>query len=134
MQLSRSGEFIIPRTPANDVILGFSHDPSNHGLDVRRTIRAELFYSGGKINGFAVYREIYGRNKGYSAVFVYGELSGLKRIQELGTIDNYAVVNGRQYPLCYRWAIRDAFSFYNYNNGIPDASKLTTHFNSFPNC
>ena len=120
------------------MILGFSHDPSNHGLDVRRTIRAELFYSGGKIDG-SLFIGKYTAGTGYSAVFVYGELAELKRVKELGTIDNYAVVGGYREvnpPLESAYTtdalFGAAFSFYKYNNGIPDASKLTTHFNLFP--
>src|SRR5574344_308358 len=86
MQLSRSGEFTIPRTPANDLLLGFSHDPSNDGNYIRKSKPAELHYSGGKIDGYLFIGK-FTTGSGYSAVFVYGELAGLKRIQELGTID-----------------------------------------------
>lgn len=52
LQLSRSGEFSIPRTPVNDIILEFSHDASKDGQFVRNRKAAELYYSGGKIDGY----------------------------------------------------------------------------------
>lgn len=138
MSLSRSGEFTIPRTPANDVMLGFSHDPSNDGNYVRKSKPAELFYSGGKIDGYLFIGK-FSSGSGYSAIFVYGELAGLKRIQELGTIDEYMTTNMSESidePLVNSYYPTGLFPleflFWRYQNGIPDASKFVTYFNQFP--
>lgn len=138
MQLSRSGEFIIPRTPANDLLLGFSHDPSNDGNYIRKSKSAELHYSGGKIDGYLFIGK-FTAGSGYSAVFIYGELAGLKRIQELGTIDEYMSANyslSVDEPLINSYYPSGLFPFesrfWRYQNGIPDASKFVTHFNQFP--
>lgn len=138
MQLSRSGEFTIPRTPANDLLLGFSHDPSNDGNYIRKSKPAELHYSGGKIDGYLFIGK-YTTGSGYSAVFVYGELAGLKRIQELGTIDEYVSTNDQTdfdeslinsyFPT---GLLPFDFRFLRYQNGIPDANKNTTYVNQLP--
>jgi hypothetical protein len=139
MQLNRSGEFSIPRTPHNDIQLGFSHDPSNDGRYIRKSIPAELYYSGGKIEG-ALFVGKYTDGSRYSAVFVYGELFALKRIQEMSTIDTYIVTNEHKSisnstlvnaysPTGY---FNSNFDFYRYKNGVPDASKQVSYFNQFP--
>ena len=139
MSLSRSGEFTIPRTPANDLILSFSHDPSNDGNYVRKSKPAELHYSGGKIDGYLFIGK-FTTGSGYSAIFVYGELAGLKRIQELGTIDEYMTTNlnysvEEQFTSSYSASgLFSTYIFrpYAYRNGIPDVDKYVTHFNQFP--
>lgn len=87
MQLSRSTEFQVPATPHNNKLLEFANDPAADGSYVRRRKMAELYYSGGKIDGFLFFGKF---DKGsYSAIFVYGELTKIKLLNELGNIANY---------------------------------------------
>ena len=86
MALSRSTEFAIPRTPKNDRLLDFAHDPAKFGEATRKSRAVELQYSGGKIAG----RLFYGRYSGtYSGVFIYGELEALQRANKYGVLKNF---------------------------------------------
>ena len=142
MQLSRSGEFNIPRTPANDIILEFSHDAAKDGQFVRNRKAAELYYSGGKIDGYIYISKFSGG--GYSALFVYGELLALKNISERGFIGSYAkfidfitpglsgiygIKTSYQANGNYPYA---GFDLYNYKNGVDDANKNVDYFNLSP--
>ena len=44
MQLSRSGEFTIPDTPKNNMLLEFGNNPSNDGYGVRKKKLVELHF------------------------------------------------------------------------------------------
>ena len=138
MQLSRSGEFTIPETPNNNNMLDFANNQSNDGSFVRNKKKSELYFSGGKIDGW-LYISKY--SNGYSAIFVYGELSALKRISELGNISSFAkfidfVVPGTT-PIKTSYQANGnfpyaGFDFYNYKNGVDDANKNTDYFNLSP--
>lgn len=138
MQLSRSGEFKINRTPANDALLEFSHDFVFNGNFVRQKKLAELHYSGGKIDGYIYFGKY--ESGAYSAIFVYGELSALKAISDLGNITEY--VQSASYVITDEIYIDSAyfsdgiftqnFRFYDYKNGIADADKLVTGMNLSP--
>ena len=124
MQLSRSTEFQIPRTPQNDILLSFSHDPNKDGGSVRTRKDAELFYSGGKIDGFLSIGKFSGG--GYSAIFVYGELTALKTLKEKGNIAGYADFTDSLMTISVGLAdaydingvLQSNFSWYYYKNGI----------------
>lgn len=137
MQLSRSGEFTIPRTPANDLMLNFSHDPSFDGTFIRQKKSAELFYSGGKIDGYLFIGKCSG--KGYSSVFVYGELTALKLANDRGIIFDYVpfsdymtVQTPTVNPYNVNGILTRNFAFYNYMNGIDESSKLVDYCNMSP--
>lgn len=138
MQLSRSGEFITPRTPANDAILEFSHDVAKDGEFIRKRKSAELHAPGIKIPGFLYFGKY--SNGGYSTIFVYGELTALKRINESGAISNYiaptdaltAVASSITSAYFADGLLADKFKFYNYINGISAADKLVTGVNLSP--
>jgi hypothetical protein len=144
MQLSRSGEFSIPRTPANDLLLDFSHNPSSDGTFIRKKKQAELHYSGGKIDGYLFIGKYTGGtySGSYSAVFVYGELSGLKSISEKGSIGTYlnlnltdsVYVDPTSIVSAYNSSgiLPDTFKLYNYRNLIQDVNKLTNAINMLP--
>lgn len=138
MQLSRSGEFTIPRTPINDVMLDFSHDASRDGNYIRKKKLCELFYSGGKIDGYLFISKY--ADKGYSAIFVYGELTALKSINDRGNISEYVqfpdyiTTNSTNILSSYNASgvLPYFFKFYNYKNGIADGSKLVSYANLSP--
>lgn len=138
MQLSRSGEFTIPRTPINDVMLDFSHDASRDGNYIRKKKLCELFYSGGKIDGYLFISKY--ADKGYSAIFVYGELTALKSINDRGNISEYVqfpdyiTTNSTNILSSYNASgvLPYLFKFYNYKNGIADGSKLVSYANLSP--
>lgn len=138
MQLSRSGEFITPRTPANDAILEFSHDVAKDGEFIRKRKSAELHAPGIKIPGFLYFGKY--SNGGYSTIFVYGELTALKRINEIGAISNYiaptdalkAVASSITSAYFANGLLAYNFKFYNYINGISEADKLVTGVNLSP--
>ena len=137
MQLSRSGEFTIPDTPKNNMLLEFGNNPSNDGYGVRKKKLVELHYSGGKIQGSLFFGKY---SKGYSAIFVYGELEVLKNINEKGTIKNYVSMPqvlstasiAPASPYSATGVLSNSFYFYNYNNGIADANKLVNYINLQP--
>ena len=137
MALSRSTEFAIPRTPTNDRLLDFAHDPAKFGEATRKSRSVELQYSGGKIAG----RLFYGRYTGtYSGVFVYGELEALQRANKYGVLKNFTsfpqVLNTATATLQSAYDINgtllNSFAFYKYRNTIAEADKLVTGLNTSP--
>lgn len=138
MQLSRSSEFTTPRTPANDAILEFSHDVAQDGNFIRKRKAAELHGSGIKISGFLYFGKY--SNGGYSTIFVYGELTALKRLNEIGAIGNYinptdslTVEDDSITPAYFASGkLANNFKFYNYRNGVAEADKLVTGVNLSP--
>lgn len=138
MQLSRSSEFTTPRTPANDAILEFSHDVAHDGNFIRKRKAAELHGSGIKIPGFLYFGKY--SNGGYSTIFVYGELTALKRLNEIGAIGNYinpsdslTVEDDSITPAYFASGkLANNFKFYNYRNGVAEADKLVTGVNLSP--
>lgn len=138
MQLSRSSEFTTPRTPANDAILEISHDVAQDGNFIRKRKSAELHGSGIKIPGFLYFGKY--SNGGYSTIFVYGELTALKRLNEIGVIGNYinptdslTVEDDRITPAYFAdGELANNFKFYNYRNGVAEADKLVTGVNLSP--
>ena len=126
MQLSRSTEFQVPATAHNNRLLEFANDPSADGSYVRRRKMAELYYSGGKIDGFLFFGKF---DKGsYSAIFVYGELTKIKLLNELGNIANYTNYTATlsTAPPAFESAYYASgilpyyFAWYKYKNGKPN--------------
>ena len=87
IDVSRSTSFEIPATAKNNYILGIANDPALFGLYGRVRIEAQMQYSGGAENGY-LYITSANRDS-YSAVFVFGELLGLKDIKEAGKIADF---------------------------------------------
>ena len=139
MQLSRSSEFSIPATPVNNALLGFANNPGMNGEVVRKKLNAELHYSGGKITGLLSIGKFDGSQ--FSAIFVYGELTALKFIQDKGNISNYTsfsqalTVNTGNIVSAYKsdGTLNDySFKFYKYKNGVADGDKLVSFLNMMP--
>lgn len=84
VEVSRSTSFEIPATARNTKILDFANNPAYFGLFARARIAAQMQYSGGVENGY-LYISSADKDK-YTAVFVFGELLGLKAIKEAGKI------------------------------------------------
>lgn len=139
MQLSRSGEFTIPETAANNALLGFANDPAKGGEIIRKKLPTELHYSGGYITGILSIGK-YDSSSGFSAIFVYGELADLKRVSELGNIGNYTqtalTLEATSASITNSYfasgLFPDPFNFYQYKNGIADAEKLDAVVNLSP--
>lgn len=86
--LSRSQAIFLPATPKNNTFFGFSNNPAEYGLNARISYDAEIWYSGGKIEGKMFVIDFHMR-KGYNCLFIFGELLKLKEIKEAGNIGNY---------------------------------------------
>ncbi len=123
MNLSRSAEFEIPRTPKNDLIFSFGHDFAKSGDLIRRKIESELYYSGGKISGLLY---VQGYTDNYNAVFVYGELVELKKLKDAGNVSGYlnlmenilVIQNNLITSYYIDGNLPSNFAFYNYENNI----------------
>lgn len=138
MQVSRSTEFQVPATPQNNLTLNFASDPSSDGGWVRQKKKAELHYSGGKIDGFLFFGKYSKGN--YSAIFVYGELEALKTAKEKGNLVDYCnfTLSLPTTSPVFRTAyyangiLPYDFAWYNYKNGIADANRLNGVMNYSP--
>lgn len=91
IKLSRSHNIILPPTPKNNAFFGFSNKPEFEGLEVRSNYSAEIWYSGGKIEGTLFVSDFSG--KGYNCIFVFGNLLLLKRIKEAGKLKDILNLN-----------------------------------------
>ena len=142
MQLSRSAEFVIPATPINNAIFGFANEVSRDG-DLVRIVFAntQMYYDGGVITG-NLQVNTFDAGSGYKAIFVYGELTILKKLKEAGTIDTYCTNLSNEVVLDNA-NIKDAyhangvfneyqFGIINYINGVNDPDKLVSQNNLSP--
>lgn len=84
LQLNRTTQFDIPRTPLNDAIFSHAGNPSSAGTQARRRIAAQMQYSGGAEDGY-LYMTAAAADR-YTVCFVFGELTGLRAIREAGTL------------------------------------------------
>ena len=87
LQISRTQEFTLPRTPRNDNILGFAAEVQQYGQMMRQSVAAVVMCEGIQISGYLVISEVTA--KGYKAVLTYGELSKLAEIKAAGKIGDY---------------------------------------------
>lgn len=87
LQISRTQEFTLPRTPRNDNILGFAAEVQQYGQMMRQSVAAVILCEGIQISGYLVISEV--TSKGYKAVLTYGELSKLAEIKAAGSIGDY---------------------------------------------
>ena len=87
LQISRTQEFTLPRTPRNDNILGFAAEVQQYGQMMRQSVAAVVMCEGIQISGYLVISEVTA--KGYKAVLTYGELSKLAEIKAAGSIGDY---------------------------------------------
>lgn len=87
LQISRTQEFTLPRTPRNDNILGFAAEVQQYGQLMRQSVPAVVMCEGIQISGYLVISEV--TPKGYKAVLTYGELSKLAEIKAAGSIGDY---------------------------------------------
>ena len=140
VKLSRSTEFIIPKTPQNEALLLYSSEIAGSGAMMRRKVQCEAHHSsGGYIKGYLSLKS-YSKNE-YSAIFVYGELEALKRTLELGNISTY-IFTTAQLPTSAGRATTSAqnasgillynFDFYRYISDVPVAQRFATTINMSP--
>lgn len=83
LKCERTTEFSLLDTPTNNRVLSLAKDPAFYGDGMRRKFDAQL------INGVCVkngYLYVSKFDKTYRAVFVTGELLGLRKIKELGKL------------------------------------------------
>ena len=91
LQISRTQEFTLPRTPRNDNALGFAAEVQQYGQMMRQSVAAVVMCEGIQISGYLVISEVTA--KGYKAVLTYGELSKLAEIKAAGSIADYLQLN-----------------------------------------
>lgn len=136
IKLSRTIEFNIPATSNNKKFLNFANRPDFDGNKIRYKYIAELWYSGGKIDGELLINEFSDNN--FKAIFIYGNLLKFKEIKEKGEISTYLNLPDKiEYPyqlLNYLDNINSPvpFAFFNYLNGVPDDEKLDGVINLMP--
>ena len=140
VKLSRSTEFMIPKTPKNESLLLFSSDIAGAGAMMRRKVNAEAHHSsGGYLKG---YLSIKSYSKGdYSAIFVYGELEALKKTLEMGNIGTYVTTSeqlttnsGRATTSAQNASgvLLNNFDFYRYISDVPVSQRFATTINMSP--
>lgn len=140
VKLSRSTEFLIPKTPHNESLLLFSSNIAGNGVMMRRKVQAEAHHSsGGYVKGYLSLKS-YSKNE-YSAIFVYGELEVLKKTLELGNISTYVAttkyifVNSGTTTVSAQNAsgiLLNDFDFYRYISDVPTADRFATTINMSP--
>ena len=140
VKLSRSTEFMIPKTPKNESLLLFSSNIAGSGVMMRRKVQCEAHHSsGGYIKGYLSLKS-YSKNE-YSAIFVYGELEALKKTLELGNIGTYVVAT-KQLPTASNLPTVSAqnasgvllsdFEFYKYISDVPASQRFSGSVNMSP--
>lgn len=138
IKLSRTIEFNIPATSNNKKFLNFANRPDFDGNKIRYKYNAELWYSGGKINGELLINEFSDNN--FKAIFIYGNLLKFKEIKEKGEISTYLnlpdKITSPYYSLAFNYLDNVnnpiPFAFFNYLNGLPDNEKLNGVINLLP--
>lgn len=114
LQISRTQEFTLPRTPHNDNVLGFAAEVQQYGQMMRQSVSAVVMCEGIQISGYLVISEV--TNKGYKAVLTYGELSKLAEIKAAGSIADYLQLS--DYLTMDGTPVTPAnFNFAEYDNG-----------------
>lgn len=97
IEMERTVEFSIPATPHNNAIFGLSNDEHYSGEKMRRRFPVQLQASGVAKEGY-LYLTSYAQGE-YKAVFVTGQLLGLKDISEAGKLaDIYPTDDKIDYP------------------------------------
>lgn len=140
VKLSRSTEFLIPKTPHNESLLLFSSNIAGSGVMMRRKVQAEAHHSsGGYVKGYLSLKS-YSKNE-YSAIFVYGELEALKKTLEMGNISTYVVTTEQLATSAGRattsaqnasGVLLNNFDFYRYISDVPPADKFASTINMSP--
>lgn len=86
IECERSTSFDIPATPHNNAILEMAKDYHFTGMGMRKRYNAQMQSGVISKNGYLYITEYNASNRVYSAVFVTGELFGLLKLRELGTL------------------------------------------------
>lgn len=89
MECERTTQFKLPSTPKNDEVFALARIPAYKGEGMRQKFDAQL--QAGTIikDGFLYISQYDGKD--YNAIFVTGELLGLKRIRDLGKINECGI-------------------------------------------
>ena len=91
MECERSTSFDIPATPQNDRIFKLAKWIQAPGTGMRRRYYAQMQASVVTKNGY-LYVDAYAKGN-YKAIFVTGELLGLKQIRDAGKLSDLAIFN-----------------------------------------
>ena len=114
LQISRTQEFTLPRSPRNDNTLGFASEVQQYGQMMRQSVPAVVICEGVEVSGYLVISEVTA--KGYKAVLTYGELSKLAEIKAAGSIGDYLQLS--DYLTMDGTPVTPAnFNFAQYDNG-----------------
>lgn len=89
----RTQSFDLPATPTNDYVFGISKNPATYGEGMRRRFSCELQDGQVVKNGYLYVTSYDAKKMTYKAVFVTGELIGLKRIKEAGKLSEIVTTN-----------------------------------------
>ena len=84
LKCERTTNFKLPATPTNDRVFSLAKIPAYSGEGMRRKFDAQLQAGTVVRDGYLYVANFDGKD--YNAVFVTGELVGLQRIKELGTL------------------------------------------------
>lgn len=84
MACERTTSFSLPATPTNDRLLALSRVPAYDGAGMRARFAAQLVDGAVVKNGFLYVTEWNGKE--YNAIFLTGEMLGLKAIKEAGKV------------------------------------------------
>ena len=87
LQISRTQEFTLPRTPRNERIMAFAGEVQQGGQMMMQTLQAVAVVEGIQITGTLVIGEV--TPSGYKAVLTYGNLAKLAEIKAASNIGDY---------------------------------------------
>lgn len=91
LKCERTTQFKLPKTPTNDRVFSLARIPAFTGEGMRRKFTAQLQAGAVVKDGYLYVSNFDGKD--YNAIFVCGELVGLQRIKDAGSVKNYLYYN-----------------------------------------
>lgn len=117
MECERTTQFKLPSTPKNDRVFGLSRIPAYSGVGMMNKYAAQLQAGVVVKDGFLYVKEC--TDGDYQAVYVFGDLLGLKAIKDAGKIgDYYTPVNTAQYGIPATFPGSTIFQTLKYANSL----------------
>lgn len=91
IKCERTTSFKIPATPTNDALLSLARVPATRGEGMRRKFDAIMQFGVIQKTGYLYVSEYDGKE--YNAIFVTGELVGLQRVRDAGSVNEILQYN-----------------------------------------
>lgn len=140
MECERTTSFSLPSTPINDRVLALARVPAYDGAGMRARFTAQLVDGAVVKNGFLYVTEWNGKE--YNAIFLTGEMLGLKAIKEAGKVADLLAGSALVYqkwgaasttptrPLFWTWKYTQKYGGANYVPAINLAALIQAAANA----